>query len=323
MIRNLVIDCHADTLLKKYFAETITLLLGGKKQEFHVSKDLLIQGGVDVQVFAIFVPPKLEKIGPEVTLEMISIAKEMEQDGFTLIKSRPDLTKLEERINNNVGMILSLEGTVALERNLRLLQTFYELGIRIIGLSWSRKNLFCEGTGLTQNVEDSEGLSVFGRELLEQMESLGIVVDISHLNQKGVADVAKMTTKPFIASHSNAQQICSVNRNLTDDQLMEIASADSVVGINFYPRFLIQKDPETATINNVIQHIKYISDLIGVKHVGIGSDFDGIGITPKGLENASKIKNIPPLLTEEGFSKQDVAKIMGGNFRRVFDKVWK
>ena len=323
MVRNLVIDCHADTLLKKYFKETVTLLLGGKKQEFHVSKDLLIKGGVDVQTFAIFVPPKLEKIGPEVTLEMISLAKEMERDGFTSIKSKYDLKRLEESFNNSIGMILSLEGTVALERNVWLLPTFYELGIRIIGLSWSRKNLFCEGTGLTQNIDESEGLSVLGKELLEEMESFGIVVDISHLNQKGVADVAKLATKPFIASHSNAYQICPVSRNLTNDQLMDIASVDGVVGINFYPRFLIQKDPETASINDVIHHIKYVTNLIGVEHVGLGSDFDGIGIVPKGLENASKMKKIPPLLREKGFSKQDVTKIMGGNFQRVFDKVWK
>ncbi len=317
-----MIDCHADTLLKKHLEVMIPLLFAERGMEFHTSKDYLTQGGVNIQVFAIFVLPKLEKIGIEVTLEMIAIAKEMEKDGFTLIKSKNDLKKLEET-KDRIGMILSLEGTVALERNLQLLPIFYELGIRNIGLSWSRKNLFCEGTSLKQNIDEGEGLSVHGIELLEYMESLGMIVDVSHLNQKGFTDVVKKTTKPFIASHSNAYSLCNNSRNLTDDQLMDIASAEGVVGINFYPRFLSQNDPESVSIKDVIQHIKYITNLIGIDHVGLGSDFDGIGITPKGLENASKIKNIPPLLEEEGFNSQDIAKIMGGNFQRVFNTVWK
>ncbi|MFX1336513.1 MAG: dipeptidase [Promethearchaeota archaeon] len=322
MVNDLVIDCHADTLWKKY-SIPLNPLLFAEKQELHASKDLLLQGKVDIQVFAIFIPPKLEKIGVEATLEMISLAREWQKDGFTLIKSKNDFQKLNEKRENEIGMILSLEGTVALERNLQLLPIFYELGIRNIGLSWSRKNLFCEGTGISQSENEMEGLSMYGKQLLEQMETLGIVVDISHLNKKGVTDVAKITNKPYIASHSNAYNICPVDRNLTDDQLRLIADADGVVGINFYPRFLSKEDPKKVTILNVIEHVKYITDLIGIRHVGLGSDFDGIGTTPKGLENASKIKDIPYLLEKEGFSKQDISKVMGGNFQRVFLKVWK
>lgn len=322
MVKNLVIDCHADTLLKKHLETIFPLLFEERGMNFHVSKEYLTEGGVDVQVFAIFVMPKLEKISIDVSLDMISLAKEMENDGYVLIKSKKDLKKVEET-KNRIGMVLSLEGAVPLERNLQLLPTFYELGIRNIGLSWSRKNLFCEGTGLTQDITRTEGLSLYGYELLEQMESLGMVIDVSHLNQKGFADVVKNSSKPFIASHSNAYHLCNNGRNLTDDQLMEIASAEGVVGINFYPRFLSQKDPESVSIMDVIAHIKYITDLIGIDYVGLGSDFDGIGITPKGLENASKIKNIPPLLKEEGFNNQDIAKVMGENFKRVFNKIWK
>ena len=317
-----MIDCHADTLLKKYSGNMLPFLFGGKKQELHVTKDFLIQGGVDIQVFAIFVPPKLEKMSVETTLEMIALAKELEKDNFTLIESKSDFIKLGET-KGSLGMILSMEGTVALERNLRLLPIFYELGIRNIGLSWSRKNLFCEGVMFPETNIEGEGLSIHGKELVEQMETLGLLVDVSHLNERGFTDVAKMSSKPFIASHSNSHQLCPVIRNLRDDQLMQIASADGVVGINFCPPFLIQKNPEKASINTVVQHIKYIAELIGVEYVGLGSDFDGIETTPKGLENVSKMKNIPPLLDKEGFSKQDIAKIMGGNFQRVFNRVWK
>ncbi len=104
---------------------------------------------------------------------------------------------------------------------------------------------------------------------------------------------------------------------------MDIASSDGVVGINFYSKFLRKENPEKADVRDVINHIKYITDLTSEDHVGLGSDFDGITMTPKGLENASKVKDIPPLLAEEGFSKQNINKIMGGNLERVFRKVWK
>ncbi|MFX1283746.1 MAG: dipeptidase [Promethearchaeota archaeon] len=316
-----VIDCHADTLLKKYLEKLIPSQFCREVTEFHVSKDYLIQGGVDVQVFAIFIPQGLEKLGVDITFEMISLAREMEKDGFTLIKSKTTLEKIINKKENNIGMILSLEGTVVLERNPQLLPIFYELGIRNIGLSWSRKNLFCEGVMFPETNVEGEGLSIYGKELVEHMETLGLVVDVSHLNQKGFSDVTKLSNKPFIASHSNAHKLCPNIRNLSDDQLMQIASADGVVGVNFCTAFLTNK--KQASINDIIKHIGYIAELIGVEYVGLGSDFDGIGITPKGLENASKMKNIPPLLEKEGFSEQDIAKILGGNFQRVFNKVWK
>ncbi|MFX0067192.1 MAG: dipeptidase, partial [Candidatus Hermodarchaeota archaeon] len=127
---------------------------------------------------------------------------------------------------------------------------------------------------------------------------------------------------PFIASHSNSFKLCPIKRNLTDEQLMDIASAEGVVGINFARAFL-NSEPEKADINDVIKHIAYISEIAGVDSVGLGSDFDGIPKAPEGLENAAKIKTIPPLLEEEGFSQQDISKIMGKNFQRVFESVWK
>ncbi|MFX1255970.1 MAG: dipeptidase [Promethearchaeota archaeon] len=320
MSRSLVIDCHADTLLKKYLSGLIRVMFV-PDFDFHVSKELLIEGGVDVQVFAIFVPSKVEKLGIEVTLEMISLAKEMEKEGvFTLIKSKSDLRKLESQ-SNTIGMILSMEGAIALERNLKLLPIFYELGVRNIGLVWSRKNLFCEGVRFNGE-DDGEGLSFYGEALIEQMENLGMVIDVSHLNNTGFKDVVRLTSKPFIASHSNSYKVCPIKRNLNDEQLMDIESAEGVVGINFCRAFL-NSEPEKAGIHDVIKHIVYISEIAGVDSVGLGSDFDGIPKAPEGLENAAKIKKIPTLLEEEGFSQQDISKIMGKNFQRVFEAVWK
>ncbi len=321
MTRNLVIDAHADTLLKLYFS-TLMRFSSQEADPLHITKEYLEEGKVDVQVFAMFVPPKLEKIGLDVTLEMISLANNLAQEeGYTIITSPTDLDFLSQNKESSTGMVLSLEGAIAIERNLRILPLLYELGVRNIGLTWSRHNLFGEGVSF-KDKQGGRGLSKDGILLLEEMETLGMLVDVAHLNYEGYKDVVKHVNGPFIDSHSNAHSVCSVSRNLTDEQLEMIASANGVVGINFYPRFLADK-PEKASIEDVIKHIKYMTELIGTDHVGLGSDFDGIATTPLGLENASKMKEIVPLLEKEGFSKKDVQKIMGGNYERVFRKIWK
>jgi membrane dipeptidase len=267
-----------------------------------------------------FTPPKLEKIALEVTLEMISIAKELaKKDDFLLIKTLSDLNSLKSHPSETLGMVLSVEGAEAFERNLKVLPLFYELGVRIIGLTWSRSNLFGEGVDF-KTKKEGEGLTKHGKELIEEMESLGMVIDVAHLNSEGYRDVSRHSNYPFIDSHSNAYAVCPVARNLTDEQLEIIASADGVVGINFAPHFL-NHQIEEASIHDVVKHIRYITDKIGISHIGLGSDFDGIAMTPKGLEDARKIPDLVILL-EDDFSKKDIVKIMGGNLERVFRSVW-
>jgi membrane dipeptidase len=320
MTKNLVIDAHVDTLLKKYIG-VLTRLLSTNPLEYHVTPEFLRTAGIDVQVFAMFTPPKLEKIAMEVTLEMISIAKDMaKSEDLLLIQSLNDLNSLSDSSIQRTGMVLSVEGAEAFERNLRVLPLFYELGVRMIGLTWSRSNLFGEGVDF-KTKKEGEGITKHGKELIEDMESLGMIIDVAHLNSEGYKDVSQLSNNPFIDSHSNAYSVCPVARNLTDDQLEIIASVEGVVGINFSPAFLNQNIRE-ASIHDVIKHIRYISDKIGINYVGLGSDFDGIALTPKGLEDTRKIPNIVPLLEEDGFSNNDIAKIMGGNLERVFRSVW-
>ena len=321
MTENLVIDAHADTLLKLYFG-SLMRFSSQEKEALHITKAYLREGKVNVQVFAMFVPPKLEKIGLEVTLEMIQIAKEKAiNENFRIIRSSKDLDYVAQNEVSTTGMVLSIEGAIALERNLKILPLLYELGVRNIGITWSRQNLFGEGVSFTEK-KTGRGLSKDGIQLIEDMNNLGMVIDVAHLNYEGYMDVMQYTDAPFIDSHSNAHSICPISRNLTDDQLEMIASADGVVGINFYPKFL-SLIPEKASIDDVIKHISYITDLIGSEHVGLGSDFDGIATTPLGLEDTRKMKDLVPLLDKEGFSKNEIEKIMGGNFNRIFRKIWK
>ncbi len=314
-MKPLVIDFHADTLFKRHYAQTLKLLTA-KIPIFHVTKDKLLAGGVDVQTMALFTPSTVINLSIELTLQLISYAYEMrDKEGYILIKTKTDFTKVIPR--EVPGIILSIEGAKLLENNLDLLPVFYELGVRAIGLVWSRKNYFGQGVPA-----ENEGISEEGKDLISRMEDLGMIVDVSHLNEKGFADVVKYTNNPFIASHSNSQTLCSSKRNLTDSQLMELKSVDGIIGINFCPAFL-NNDATKASITDIFKHIDYISNLIGVDHIGLGSDFDGITQVPKGMEDVSKIKEIPTLLLESSYSKKDVEKIMGGNFSRIISKVWK
>ncbi|MFW9996160.1 MAG: dipeptidase [Candidatus Odinarchaeota archaeon] len=317
----MVIDAHADTLLKRYLGETISFL-SGAKIDYHISEELLRKGGIDVQVFAIWVPVQMENFALDITLKMVAKAKTLaEQESFVLIKSKNDLKKIENQ-NDTLGMVLSIEGAVVLDRNLDLLPLFHELGIRSVGLAWSRSNLFAEGVTFKSDSSPGRGLSPLGKELVQQLEATGMLVDVSHLNPAGFNDVVNLSTKPFIASHSNARYLCSSIRNLTDEQLMDVASAGGVVGINFCSSFLNDK-PEEASINDVIMHIEHIADVASIDSVGLGSDFDGITKGPAGLEDAGQVSKLPRLLEEHGFSKPEISKIMGRNFQRVFEKIWK
>ena len=314
-MKSLVIDFHADTLYKKLFSQT-TQFIVGKSPIFHFSKEKMQDGGLDIQVMALFVPTEVINLSVEITMKMLALAYRMrDSEGFKLIKSKKDIQDLQN--SNDLGIMLSIEGGIVLENNIELLQLFYELGVRSFGLSWSRKNNYAQGVPF-----ESDGISDEGKLLIEELENLGVIIDVSHLNKKGFSDVANLTNNPFIASHSNCYSLCSSIRNLTDNQLEAIQSADGVIGINFNPGFL-NNNPELAGISDVIEHIDYISNKIGSKYVGLGSDFDGIIKGPFGLEDVSKLKSIPNLLTERSYSQKDIENIMGGNFQRIISKVWR
>jgi membrane dipeptidase len=316
------IDCHCDTTQKKW-------LMQKKLKELEPSKgleatsDLLLAGGIDVQVAAMFIPTSLVKFGLDITLEMVGILlEEIRTDpNLILIKQKNDFSKVEDK--SKLGYILAMEGATPLGNSVDLLPAFYELGIRVITLTWSRKNLFAEGVHDMIGIDEGEGLSLLGKQLVAAMNELGIAIDVSHLNRKGFQDVVKYSKSPFIASHSCAYALAAQKRNLTDEQIQQIADTGGCIGINFYPNFLVP-DPknEPATIDHVIEHMSYMIDLVGVDYVSLGSDFDGIGQAPIGLEDARKFKDLPPRLKDKGYSNTDIDKLMGGNWHRVFREIW-
>jgi len=316
------IDCHCDTIQKKWLIQKKLKELDPLK-ELEATSDLLLTGGIDVQVAAMFIPSSLVKFGLDITLEMVGILlEEIRTDSnLVLIKQKNDFSKVKDK--TKLGYILAIEGATPLGNSLDLLPALYELGIRVITLTWSRKNLFAEGVHDKIGIDDGEGLSLLGKQLVTSMNELGIAIDVSHLNRKGFQDVVKHSKSPFIASHSCAYSLAAQKRNLSDEQLKQIAEAEGCIGINFYPNFLVP-DPkkESATIDHVIDHMIYMVDLVGVDYVSLGSDFDGIGQAPIGLENASKFKDIPPYIKDKGYSNKDIDKLMGENWHRVFREIW-
>ena len=166
--------------------------------------------------------------------------------------------------------------------------------------------------------EGKGGLTNFGKEVVREMNRLGMLIDVSHLNEAGFWDVLSLSTKPLVASHSCCRSLCNHPRNLTNSQLKALQENGGVIGINFYPNFLGSGE---LTIENVIEHIEYAAEIAGIDHVGLGSDFDGIDTVPKGLENAAKLPTLTELLLKRGWKDSELIKVLGGNFIRVLDQV--
>jgi len=224
-----------------------------------------------------------------------------------------DLLRLKNE--DKKAIFLGIENGYGLGNDLENLEKFYKLGVRYITLCHNGDNLICDSAVKTQNTHG--GLSEFGKQVVQKMNELGIMIDISHAGKSTFWDVIKHSTKPIIASHCCAKTICNHPRNLTDEQIIALAKNGGVCQICLYQNFLT--DLPIAAIENAIEHIKHIINLVGIDHVGIGSDFDGGGEI-LGCLAANEIINITKALIKHGFSDEDISKILGGNFLRVMEK---
>lgn len=309
----LIFDAHIDTLSR--------LLLSGQtfdKDEGHVNLDKIRQSQQGAQFFAAFVAPGYyHGLALHKTLEMVDVFWQMVEkypEDLAFAGSGRDV--LEIHTSGRLACILAIEGGEALEGKLGHLRLLYRLGVRLITLTWNHRNDIGSGQG---EGTMGGGLSLFGRDVVVEMNRLGMLVDVSHLNEPGFWDVIKYSTSPIIASHSNAKNLCDHPRNLTDDQIRAIANGGGVIGVNFYARFLARQGQ--ATIDHVVDHIDYLAKIGGLDCVGLGSDFDGIDSTPTDLEHCGKTPDLIPLLSARGYGEDAVEKIMGGNLLRLCQTV--
>lgn len=315
--KSFVVDAHCDTALRLVAGETLTPPPG--ELSGHVDLPRLRAGGVNLQLFALWVDADHRREGfLRRCLDMLD-AVNMEvtrcSDELHLVTAADDLETLSR--TGKIGVMLSIEDGAALEGSLAALRAFYRLGVRAVGLTWNGRNELAEGVGAA--VGQGRGLTSFGRDVVREMNRLGMVVDVSHLAERGFWDVLDVSDAPIIASHSNARAVCDHVRNLTDEQIKALAQRGGVMGINFCPPFLRSDGP--ATVDDIVRHIDYIVDLVGPEHVGFGSDYDGITTTPVGAEDVSRLPAVTEALMARGYDEAAVRAIVGNNFMRVFRQI--
>ena len=230
-----------------------------------------------------------------------------------------------------IAALMGIEGGHAIEDSLAALRLFYRLGIRYMTLTHTNTNNWADAAGGISIAAEKRhnGLSDFGREVVREMNRLGMMVDISHVGDETFRDVLAVTKSPVIASHSSARALTDVPRNLSDEMLRDVARNGGVVMVNFYNGFINTeyarpgmarptKSAQTATLAMLMQHFEHVIKIAGIDHVGIGSDFDGVdGLLPAGMEDVSKLPTITYELLKRGYSESDVRKVLGENLLRV------
>ena len=217
-------------------------------------------------------------------------------------------------------MILHIEGVECLDTKLETLDVFYEVGLRSLGPVWSRPNAFGHGVpfDFPRGPDTGPGLTAAGRRLIRACNRLGILVDMSHLNEAGFWDVSRISDAPLVCTHSAVHRLSNSPRNLTDAQLDAIKSSGGIVGINYHVGFLRadgDADAETS-LTEIVRHARYAADRMGIEHVALGSDFDGATM-PGDLGDAAGLPRLMAALGEAGFSDGDLRRIAHENWERV------
>jgi membrane dipeptidase len=286
----------------------------------HTDIPRLILGGVDVQFFAVWVNPSTHSQDSyDYALAMINLFNtEISLNPTTIGQARTRAEALSLNNENKIAAVMAVEGGHTIEDDIGKLKALYQAGMRYLTITWNNS------TDWAISAQDSRsatvGLSEFGKKVIRTLDTLGVIIDVSHTGIKTIQDILSTTTNPIIATHSGVRALRDHYRNLYDDQIISIANSGGVIGIVFYPSFL--SNTGSANIAKVVDHIDYIVNLVGIDYVGLGSDFDGIGTnTVNGLDDVSKFPDLTLELLRRGYSQADVEKILGGNFMRVFEQV--
>jgi membrane dipeptidase len=349
------IDSHLDTIQRVLIDNAN---IAERSPVGHVDIPRMKQGGVNAPFLALWVPVYYK--GAEAvrrTLDLRDAVQRVFDTHPELIA--PALNSADvERITRSgrIAAILTLEGGHQIDDDLAVLRMYHRLGIRSMTLTHFRNSKWADSS---TDKPAHNGLTEFGKQVVREMNRLGMIVDVSHVSDKTFFDALEVSTKPVIASHSSCRAISDVPRNMTDDMLRALAKNGGVIGINFGEGFLNPKDAEilnntiaavaytepdltgkaldmyaaedfkkamapksaNATIDDAVEHIDHAVKVAGIDHVGIGSDFDGISAPPKGLEDISKMPALRAAVRKRGYSEEDVRKIFGGNTLRVLREV--
>jgi membrane dipeptidase len=351
------IDMHIDTVQRVYYGHVD---LGQRLPDGQVDLVRLQEGGMHAPFFALWVPTYFK--GAEAVRRTLDLRDAMQgvfdkyPDRIQLATTAGELQRIVK--SGKIAAVLTLEGGHQIADDLAVLRMYQRMGIRAMTLTHFRNNNWADSS---TDQPQHNGLTEFGKQVVREMNRIGMIGDVSHVSDKTFYDVLEVTTKPVIASHSSCRALSEIPRNMTDDMLKALARNGGVVGINFGTGFLNQQDakrlmgsismlsadvpdmtgqaldeyaakdfvkndwsrpaPAAATLDDVVAHIERVVKVAGIDHVGIGTDYDGIPDVPKGLEDASKMPALVAALLKRGYSEADIQKIMGGNSLRVMREV--
>ncbi|KAI8905094.1 dipeptidase 2-like protein [Gorgonomyces haynaldii] len=320
--KHVLLDTHNDLPFKLLASE------GGKidhldlrnlSSNFNTDLHRMQKGGMGAQVWSGYIPCDPQFVsGQEVrlSLEMIDLIKR-------IIKQYPQYLEYAETAKDIVNIkrkqkiasLIGFEGGHQMDGSLSALRMYYDLGVRYMTLTHGCHTSWADSA--TQFPPVHNGLTDFGRQVVQEMNRLGMMVDLSHVTHKTMRDVIEVTRAPLFFSHSSAHALCPKERNAPDDVLLKMKELDGVIMINFWPALISCQ--ETATLSQVADHIEHIKNLVGAEHIGFGADFDGAP-TSEGLEDVSKYPQLLSELYKRGFTDQEIVGIMGGNFVRVLRK---
>ena len=312
-----ICDCHCDTLTELYNKNAS---LYENEQHFDIKRQIALGGGL--QFCAIYVPTEVFRYqgGLRYTLCLLDKynqeIKKLHENGIDVLQVRT-AEDAGNVLKHKAATLLAIEEGGAIDGSLEALRCLYELGVRAMTLTWSNRNDIADG--INEEATGS-GLTLFGKQVVAEMNRLGMLVDVSHISTAGFWSVIEISSKPIIATHSNAKSLCSHPRNLNDEQIKALAQNGGLAGITFAGQFL-EEDWRNACIESVYKHIDYMLNLIGNDdHIGFGSDFDGISHPPYNIQGVQDYKPLIEYLSKY-YSDETINKITHQNVINLLQKV--
>lgn len=307
-----LLDSHCDTPSQILHLRDLAV----DNDNAHVDFPKLSRGGVDGAFFALYIPASLSE--PEAYLHAgrllggVRQVLKIHQDKVRLTTSRSEAYKNQD--DGVFSMFLGLENGSALGQSLDRIEEFHDAGVRYMTLCHSEDNRICDSCAEGKRWQ---GLSAFGKDVVRVMNRLGMLVDVSHISDHSFYDVLETSSRPVVATHSCCRALCNHPRNMTDDMIRHLAEAGGVIQINFYPLFLDDDTLQRPSYRRIADHIDHVASLVGIEHVGIGSDFDGIDVTPEGMDDISMMPVLFDELRQRGYKESDLEKIASENFFRI------
>src|SRR5215831_5453545 len=365
--RAIIVDMHADTTQRLVDEH---LDLQSRLADGHLDAVRAKTGGLDAQFFSIWVDPDLFGGGgpgairrADVQIEAVRNLAVKHPETWELATTAGDIRRIAAA--GKIAALMGLEGGYAIDNKIENVARYYQMGVRYMSGAWSVSTDWAGSSG--DETGKTRGLTEFGKQVIREMNRLGMMVDVSHLSDKAFWDIISTSSKPVIATHSGCRAITDVPRNLTDEMIVALAKTGGVVNVIFYPEHIepgysakkkqvdtqIAAEVERASatekgdaahkklardqvrreeylkllpkvyVSRIVDHVDHIVKLVGIDHVGIGSDFDGVQIVPADLKSVADLPNLTKELLRRGYSESDIDRILGGNMLRVMDEVMK